>query len=147
MDLDFPIQRIFFEKERDITYERAYQYENEGLKYVENGDFEEALEYFEKSKNEYTALEISPQEANIVYRTIFSPKITNINLGRQMLLVDKKIEQIGVLQEILSDVNEADKLYNANDFITAEEMYREAKGKIPQLKDLKYKKIDEISRK
>ena len=26
-------------------------------------------------------------------------------------------------------------------------MYREAKGKIPQLKDLKYKKIDEISRK
>ena len=134
-------------KERDITYERAYQYENEGLKYVENGDFEEALEYFEKSKNEYTALEISPQEANIVYRTIFSPKITNINLGRQMLLVDKKIEQIGVLQEILSDVNEADKLYNANDFITAEEKYREAKGKIPQLKDLKYKKIDEISRK
>ena len=134
-------------KERDIAYEKAYQYENEGLKYVENGDFEEALEYFEKSKNEYTSLEISPQEANIVYRTIFSPKITNINLGRQMLLVDKKIEQIGVLQEILSDVNEADKLYNVNDFITAEEMYREAKGKIPQLKDLKYKKIDEISRK
>ncbi|MFR8990467.1 MAG: protein phosphatase 2C domain-containing protein [Fusobacterium sp.] len=134
-------------KERDITYERAYQYENEGLKYVENGNFEEALEYFEKSKNEYTALEISPKEANIVYRTIFSPKITNINLGRQMLLVDKKIEQIGVLQEILSDVNEADKLYNANDFIVAEDKYREAKGKIPQLKDLKYKKIDEISSK
>lgn len=134
-------------KERDITYERAYQYENEGLKYVENEDFEEALESFEKSKNEYTALEISPKEGNIVYRTIFSPKITNINLGRQILLVDKKIEQLGVLQEILSDVNEADKLYNANDFIAAEEKYKEVKGKIPQLKDLKYKKIDEISKK
>ena len=134
-------------KERDITYERAYQYESEGLKYVENGDFEEALESFEKSKNEYTALEISPKEANIVYRTIFSPKITNINLGRQILLVDKKIEQLGVLQEILADINEADKLYNANDFTIAEEMYKEVKGKLPQLKDLKYKKIDEISKK
>lgn len=134
-------------KERDITYEKAFQYETEGLKAVEQGDFEEALESFEKSKNEYNALEISPTEGNIVYRTLFSPKVTNISLGKQILLVDKKIEQIGVLQEILSDLNEADKLYNANDFLKAEEKYKEGKAKIPQLKDLKYKKIDEITKK
>lgn len=91
---------------RDITYERAYTYEEEGLKAVAEGDFEQALTSFELSKNEYNALEISPKDANIVYRTIFSPKITNINLGKQILLVDKKIEQIGFLQGILEDLNE-----------------------------------------
>lgn len=82
-----------------------------------------------------------------MYRTIFSPKITNLNLGRQITLVDKKIEQLGVLQEILFNMNEADKLYNINDFSMAEEIYEETKGKLAQLKDLKYKKIDEISKK
>lgn len=134
-------------KERDITYEKAYKYEIEGLKCVENEEFEEALKYFEKSKSEYSTLEINPKEANIVYRTIFSPKITNLNLGRQITLVDKKIEQLGVLQEILFNMNEADKLYNINDFSMAEEIYEETKGKLAQLKDLKYKKIDEISKK
>lgn len=134
-------------KERDITYEKAYQYEIEGLKCIENEEFEEALKYFEKSKNEYSTLEINPKEANIVYRTIFSPKITNLNLGRQMSLVDRKIEQLGVLQEILFNMDEADKLYNLNDFTTAEEIYKETKGKMSQLKDLKYKKTDEISKK
>lgn len=134
-------------KERDITYEKAYKYEIEGLKCIENEEFEEALKYFEKSKSEYSTLEINPKEANIVYRTIFSPKITNLNLGRQITLVDKKIEQLGVLQEILFNMNEADKLYNINDFSMAEEIYEETKGKLAQLKDLKYKKIDEISKK
>lgn len=132
---------------RDITYEKAYTYEEEGLKAVAEGDFEKALNSFELSKNEYNALEISPKEANIVYRTIFSPKITNINLGKQILLVDKKIEQIGLLQSILEDLNEGDKLYNSNNFLEAEEKYKEGKAKIPQLKDLKYNKIDEISKK
>ena len=102
---------------------------------------------FELSKNEYNALEISPKDANIVYRTIFSPKITNINLGKQILLVDKKIEQIGFLQGILEDLNEGDKLYNNNNFLEAEEKYKEGKAKIPQLKDLKYNKIDDIAKK
>lgn len=132
---------------RDITYERAYTYEEEGLKAVAEGDFEQALTSFELSKNEYNALEISPKDANIVYRTIFSPKITNINLGKQILLVDKKIEQIGFLQGILEDLNEGDKLYNNNNFLEAEEKYKEGKAKIPQLKDLKYNKIDDISKK
>ena len=132
---------------RDITYERAYTYEEEGLKAVAEGDFEQALTSFELSKNEYNALEISPKDANIVYRTIFSPKITNINLGKQILLVDKKIEQIGFLQGILEDLNEGDKLYNSNNFLEAEEKYKEGKAKIPQLKDLKYNKIDDISKK
>lgn len=132
---------------RDITYERAYTYEEEGLKAVAEGDFEQALTSFELSKNEYNALEISPKDANIVYRTIFSPKITNINLGKQILLVDKKIEQIGFLQGILEDLNEGDKLYNNNNFLEAEEKYKEGKAKIPQLKDLKYNKIDDIAKK
>ena len=71
------------------------------MKAVAEGDFEQALTSFELSKNEYNALEISPKEANIVYRTIFSPKITNINLGKQILLVDKKIEQIGLFKAYL----------------------------------------------
>lgn len=131
-------------KKRDISYEKAYFYEDKGLKNLENENFVEALEYLEKSKKEYQHLQIDPENTNIFYRTIFSPKITNINLGKQMLLVDKKIEQIEILQASLIDIDKGNLLYNENNFKKAEEKYSDAKNKINQLKDLKYKKINEI---
>lgn len=134
-------------REREKIYERAFQYEKNGITAVENDEFDLAMNSFEKSKNEYKELEIDPKNSSILYKTIFSPKITNINLSKQMSLVDKKIEQLQILQEILVNLNKADKLYSDNDFITAEEVYKSTKGKIAQLKDLKYKKIDEISEK
>lgn len=131
-------------KERETIYEQAFFHENEGMKQIQEEEIEKAIISFEESKQKYQELEVNPS-SNIFYRTIFSPKITNINLGKQIMLVDKKIEQIEILQELMEDFKIGDKNYKNNKFIEAENNFEDVKTKLPQLKDLKYPKIKELS--
>ena len=133
-------------KERENIYEKAFLYENQGMRQIQEEEIDKAIESFSLSKGKYKELEVNPS-SNIFYRTIFSPKITNINLGKQITLVDKKIEQIEILQELMNDFQIGDKSYKSNEFIEAENNFEEARTKLPQLKDLKYPKIKELSNK
>lgn len=140
---------IFFKgyslkREREEIYEIAFNLENEGIKKIEEENFSQAIKSFEESKVKYRELEISPQ-SNFVYRTIFSPKITNINLGKQILFIESKIDEITKLQEIISLVSGGDLLYKEDKFLEAEEMYEDAARKITQLKKLNYSKIGELN--
>ncbi|MGL6065072.1 MAG: PP2C family protein-serine/threonine phosphatase [Fusobacteriaceae bacterium] len=131
-------------REREKIYEIAFSLENEGIKKIEEEKFSQAIKSFEESKIKYRELEINPQ-SNFIYRTIFSPKITNINLGKQILFIESKLEEITKLQESITLVNDGDLLYQEDEFIEAEEKYEDAKIKITQLKNLNYSKISELN--
>lgn len=133
-------------REREQIYEIAFNLENEGIKKIEEEKFNQAVKSFEESKVKYRELEINPQ-SNFVYRTIFSPKITNINLGKQILFIESKIDEITKLQEIISLVSRGDLFYKEDKFSEAEEMYEDAAVKITQLKKLNYSKIEELNSK
>lgn len=133
-------------QQREKSYETAYMYEEYGLKNIESGDYKKSLENFEKSKTEYKNLELIPKDTNILTKTIFSSKIINTNLEKQITLVDKKIDQLAVLDKVLNKMENGMEAYDQNQFDTALDIFEDAKKDMIELKGLNYNNIKEISK-
>ncbi|MDR3222534.1 MAG: hypothetical protein LBT66_02180 [Methanobrevibacter sp.] len=136
-----------YKRGRDKKYEVAFKHEEVGLKSIEDGKLDQALAEFDMSKSEYEKLKLDNSNSNFVERFIFSSKITNTNLGKQINSVDDKIVQLGLLEETLQMIKEADKAFNNNDFASAVTIYSNARNQINNVKGIKYDKIKDVSEK
>lgn len=133
-----------YKRGRNKKYEKAFFHEGVGLQAAEEGKLDQALAQLDMSKAEYEKLKLDKSNSNFVERSIFSAKITNTNLGKQIESVDEKISQINKLQEALEMIRVGDKAFNNNDFLEATNIYSNARNTIMELKGIKYEKYKEI---
>jgi hypothetical protein len=136
-----------YKRGRNKKYEVAFKHEEVGLKSIEDGKLDQALAEFDMSKSEYEKLKLDNSNSNFVERFIFSSKITNTNLGKQINSVDDKIVQLGLLEETLQMIKEADKSFNNNDFTSAVTIYSNARNQINNVKGIKYDKLKDVAEK
>ena len=133
-----------YKRGRNKRYEQAYNYEEVALKEAENGNLTEAVLQLGNSKNEYEKLKLDKNNSNFIERAIFSAKITNTNLGKQIDSVEEKIRHVNKLQNALEMIKDGDKGFNANDFFVAEDAYSKARNAMMEVKGIKYDKYKEI---